>query len=208
MTPPPEAELSRAGEVDSGLPLWCRVENLLSPTVRRTLFEAAVESADGFGPSRTLTSTFGYRRSSVLRKPTFVGEFMRVLRMTLPMATQALGVRSCDPDRILAEITVHHDGDFYRIHRDDGHPDVRHRVVSFAYYFHNEPRLFTGGELVLYEYGVQRDAPDASRSTAILPAGNTIVLFPSCAAHAVRPVSCDYGRFDAGRFTINGWVSR
>lgn len=207
--PAHSSQASASAENLVGLPLWCRIENLLTPVDCERLLQEAFAAADDFGPSRTLTSTSGHRRSSLLfRNPPFLKSFVEVIRRCLPVATPALGIAPFDPSRITAQVSAHHDGDFYRVHRDDGHPEVAHRVVSFAYYFHREPRAFDGGELVLYEYGTRLDHVETSASVVVAPHGNTIVFFPSAAPHEVRPVACPSQRFDTGRFAIHGWVSR
>jgi SM-20-related protein len=205
--PAPRAPAS--SENFGGLPLWCRIENLLTPADCEELLRDTLSVADGFGPSRTLTSASGHRRSSILfRNPQFLKDFVEVIRRCLPVVTPALGISPFEPSRITAQVTAHHDGDFYRVHRDDGHPDVRHRTVSFAFYFHREPRQFEGGELVLYEYDAPHDQVGTSASVVVAPHGNTIVFFPSRTPHEVRPIASASARFEAARFAINGWVSR
>ena len=198
-----------AAQTGRGLPLWCRIEHLLAPADHERLLSDALANADAFAPSRTLTSTSGHRRSTILqRNPPFLKGFAEVVRRCLPVVTPALGMEPFEPSRITAQATAHHDGDYYRIHRDDGHPDVAHRAVSFAFYFHREPREFEGGELALFDYGVDRDDPGAAPSVALAPEGNSAIFFRSDAPHEVRPVVCRSQRFEAGRLAINGWVSR
>lgn len=177
------SQAAASTENSGGLPLWCRIENLLPPVDCEGLFHEALAAADGFGPSRTLTSTSGHRRSSILfRNPPFLKDFVDVIRRCLPVATPALGIVPFEPSRITAQVSAHHDGD----------------------YFHREPRAFKGGELVLYEYGTAHDHVEASASVIVAPRGNTIVFFPSAAPHEVRPVACPSPRFEAGRFAIHG----
>jgi hypothetical protein len=40
------------------------------------------------------------------------------------------------------------------------------------------------------------------------PQSNSMVVFRSEVQHEVDKVSCKSGRFEYGRFTINGWISR
>ena len=104
--------------------------------------------------------------------------------------------------RVELELVAHGDGAFYRRHIDTQTVTERShvRVLSGVYYFHRQPKRFTGGALRLYAIG------DAARFTDIEPIHNTLVAFPSWAPHEVRPVRCPSGQFMDSRFAINCWL--
>jgi SM-20-related protein len=76
-------------------------------------------------------------------------------------------------------------------------------VLSGVYYFHAEPKAFTGGALRLYAIGGQGE-----RYVDIEPTHNSLLMFPSWAPHEVMPVRCPSRRFVDSRFAINCWVHR
>ena len=78
-------------------------------------------------------------------------------------------------------------------HNDDKHRD---RLLSFSYYFHRQPRRFSGGELLLHDEG-------AATFTRIEPLHNSIVLFPAGCVHQITPVD-SHNRFADARFALHG----
>ncbi len=109
------------------------------------------------------------------------------------------------------ELVAHGDGAFYNEHIDTftGRADAAaDRALTGVYYFHRQPKGFSGGELRLHALapgnGVN-GANGARRFIDIPPGPDTFVLFPSWAPHEVRPVSCPSGVFEDSRFAINCW---
>ena len=91
-------------------------------------------------------------------------------------------------------VAASNDGDYFRAHIDGGPDDTRE--ITFVYFLHNEPRRFSGGELIIQS------------STVVQPQGDTLVLFPSCSVHEVLPVQAPSGAFADSRFTVTGWIHR
>ncbi len=78
---------------------------------------------------------------------------------------------------------AHREGSFFIPHLDTFTSANRaeqqtDRVVTMVYYFHIQPRRFTGGALALYPF---------ARGEPILldPADNRLIAFPSFALHEV-----------------------
>lgn len=91
-------------------------------------------------------------------------------------------------------------GGFFAEHVDAG-PGFRTRRLSFAYYFHAEPRRFRGGELLLHDGDGQ-----AGTFTRIEPQHNSIVFYPAWALHQIAAVEGDIKDFRDARFAIHGWL--
>ena len=91
-------------------------------------------------------------------------------------------------------------GAFYAAHRDD----VENRQLSFVYFFHREPRRFSGGDLLLYDADAETAHCPFQAFSRIVPVRNSIVFFPSRSWHQVTPVHCDTDDFGSGRFVLNG----
>ena len=135
--------------------------------------------------------------------------FMPKLRAVLPDVASRLGVASFDDSRIDVSPTATLAGGFFRVHRDDVY-DLEHpyntRVITYAYYFHREPKPFTGGELLLYDTCLETNRFRRGTFSRIDPVYNTLVLFRSCYYHEILPVHGESDRFEDARFTVNGWV--
>jgi Rps23 Pro-64 3,4-dihydroxylase Tpa1-like proline 4-hydroxylase len=123
----------------------------------------------------------------------------------LPRLLPGLGMRPFPFKVEQLELVAHNDGAQFKRHVDTnltGAGPTLRRVVSAVYYFHAEPKAFSGGELRIYGLG-----PNAS-SVDVFPDQNTLAAFPSFMPHEVRPVSCPSKRFLDSRFAINIWFHR
>ena len=111
--------------------------------------------------------------------------------------------------RVEAQVTASNHGDFFGCHSDNGAEEVATREITFVYFFHQEPKQFSGGELRIYDSRRENDnyVPTANYRT-IVPEQNQLVLFASGLSHEITPVDCPSGQFADSRFTINGWVHR
>src|SRR4051794_29448204 len=110
------------------------------------------------------------------------------------------------------QVTASNDGDFFKVHQDNSSEDpvdIHRREISFVYYFHTEPKSFTGGQLKLYN-SQDGQVQQSKKKTAqtITPRQNALVLFPSAYDHEVLPVRCPSRKFVSSRFTVNGWIIR
>ena len=103
-------------------------------------------------------------------------------------------------------IVAHGDGAFFRGHIDtmtdaDAVKRDRVRVASAVYYFHHQPKKFSGGALRI---GALRSEDHVD----IEPEHNKLVMFPSFVPHEVRRIHCPSGRFEDARFAINLWLCK
>ena len=106
------------------------------------------------------------------------------------------------------EMVAYQDGSRFKPHIDVLTGATRHarrdRVLSGVYYFHREPRGFSGGALRLFAFGAEGDDVYVD----VPPEQNSFVLFPSWVRHEVREVSCPSGQFADSRFAVNCWLCR
>lgn len=138
-----------------------------------------------------------------------VGPWFRPkLRSILPSAWARLGLEHIEQCRIEMDITAHLSGGYYKPHRDNGEGLYRERRLSYVYYFHREPKRFSGGDLHLYDGEVEEGSGGVVSYFRIEPLHNSLVLFPSHYIHEITAVECDPDDFMSGRFTVNGWVRR
>jgi SM-20-related protein len=124
---------------------------------------------------------------------------------------QAAGLKVPGGFSFELELVAHGHGAHFKPHRDivvgptRGPGTVDDRLLSGVYYFHREPKAFSGGELRIYRMG-SIEAPGEYRE--VQPMQNSMVVFPPWAAHEVRPVSCPSGSFEDSRFALNCWFCK
>jgi Rps23 Pro-64 3,4-dihydroxylase Tpa1-like proline 4-hydroxylase len=195
-----------------------QLENFLTPEEHDRLLTDVMGWESAFVPSETLqnnrseTSDFFHRNSLVYNLP--FPEVSRLLsdriRQVLP---EVLAQMSIDPFSIAdieAQLTAHNQGHYYKLHNDNGVLQTAARRITFVYYFHREPKSFTGGELRIFNrilaQGSESIPGQAEAFKLIQPLNNSIVFFPSHYFHEVLPVECPSKLFVDSRFTINGWL--
>jgi Rps23 Pro-64 3,4-dihydroxylase Tpa1-like proline 4-hydroxylase len=149
-----------------------------------------------------------YRSSRVLFDVEEIWPFFAErLTALLPHVRKELGVLWFPLRSIERQLTSSGDGDFFRTHIDSGTESVAGRILTYVYYFNTEPRGYTGGALRLYD-GIIRDNGFLDRGSTYVdlePRNNSIVFFPSCLHHEVRPVQATGEGIAGRRLTINGW---
>ena len=148
--------------------------------------------------SRVLMDLGGHERMIVDR-----------LLTCLPRVLQKWGRDPFAVSRIETQTTASNHGDFFRCHSDNAADEVASREVTFVYFFHREPKQFTGGELRIYDSRRENEnyVPTANYRT-IVPEQNQLVMFASGLSHEITPVDCPSGQFADSRFTINGWIHK
>lgn len=129
------------------------------------------------------------------------------LLMWFPLLAKALGLRVFPLALVESHLTAAMDGYYFKTHSDEA-PEIP-RVLSCLYYLHREPRGFAGGELRLYDCiegdGTRRAA---ETFTAVTPAANRLVVFPSEEFHEAMPVRCPSKQFADSRFAVTTWLHR
>jgi Rps23 Pro-64 3,4-dihydroxylase Tpa1-like proline 4-hydroxylase len=122
-----------------------------------------------------------------------------------------------EPQSLEFEITASGDGAHFAPHidialgagrRTVGKEEGEDRVISTVYYFHRDPKGFTGGALRLYRFGVDPSEAQDHDSVAFEPVQNSLVAFPSFARHSVERVHCPSGEFADYRFGLNCFFCR
>jgi Rps23 Pro-64 3,4-dihydroxylase Tpa1-like proline 4-hydroxylase len=107
------------------------------------------------------------------------------------------------------KLVAYGDGDFIAAHSDTvtgsrrGNTD---RILAAIYYFHREPKGYSGGELRLYPFGAAGAETDPF--DAVEPRRNSLTVFPAWAMHSVTPVSVPSRRYEDSRFAVNCWLNR
>ena len=153
---------------------------------------------------------YDHRRSRVLMD---LGGHEKVivdrLLACLPRILEKWGRDPFPISRVETQSTASNHGDFFHCHIDNGADPVAAREITFVYFFHREPKQFSGGELRIYDSRRENDnyVPTANYRT-IVPEQNQLILFASGLSHEVTPVECPSRNFADSRFTVNGWIHK
>lgn len=153
---------------------------------------------------------YEHRRSRVLMD--LGGHERMIVDRLLTCLPRVLQKWARDPfriSRIESQATASNHGDFFRCHSDNAADEVASREITFVYFFHREPKQFTGGELRIYDSRRENEnyLPTANYRT-IVAEQNQLVLFASGLSHEITPVDCPSGQFADSRFTVNGWIHK
>jgi len=199
------------------MPPYCVFRDFLDSARHGDLLAWAIENEAKFEPSSVLQSFVQDegRKDPSLRQSLRVSDFgpmkailrQRVLDL-VPVLIRNLRVTPFEPSKVELELVANNDGAFFKCHIDTFMGDARKasdRVLSAVYYFHAEPKAFSGGALRLYSFGMKKDEAEF---VEVQPEQNTLLAFPSWASHEVLPVNCPSGRFSNSRFNVNCWVQR
>lgn len=199
-------------------PPFCLIKDFLAePEMERALAYAKAHE-QAFGDATVSLATrensslpdYHFRQSRTLGE---VAELMPILvpRLTalMPQLWSHLRMEPVAFGEIECQLAVHGDGAFFKRHTDNGAPDTARRQVSCVYYFHREPRRFTGGNLCLYGTVTEKGARTCGeRWFDIEPPRNSLIVFPSDIHHEVTPVTCASAALADQRLSINGWLCR
>ena len=162
-------------------------------------------NASPFAPAR-----YRIRSSRVLDGPAngaLAAMMMPKLQDLMPKLWPRLGISPLPFSSMECQITAHGDGDFFAVHTDNGTPEIAHRQISYVYYFHRDPKQFSGGHLSLYHTLYQGGYGKCGRPAAdINPPRNGLMVFPTFIFHEVTPIRCASGALTDQRLTLNGWL--
>lgn len=189
---------------------YIQIDNFLTPEEHKELIKYVLNKESDFVPTNTSTNDVNYRRSMVLYSfPELRELILDKIRKRIPEILNKLGLSSFAISQIESQLTSHNDGNYYKIHNDNSSPETASRELTYVYYFYQEPKPFTGGELLIYDSKIENNFYVQAKSyKTVEPRNNSIVFFLSRYMHEVLPVSCPSKAFADSRFTINGWVRR
>ncbi|AFZ21209.1 2OG-Fe(II) oxygenase [Allocoleopsis franciscana] len=189
---------------------YVQIDNFLTVEEYQQLLNYVFQRKSAFVPTSTSTGDLDYRRSMILHSfPEFSQLVVNRIQAILPDVFRKLNLSSFPIAEIEAQLTSHNDGNYYKVHNDNGSPDTATREFTYVYYFYQQPKAFSGGELLIYDSKIENNFyVKADSYKRVEPRNNSIVFFLSRYLHEVLPVSCPSKAFADSRFTINGWVRR
>ncbi|MBD2387463.1 2OG-Fe(II) oxygenase [Cylindrospermum sp. FACHB-282] len=189
---------------------FLQFDNFFNPEEHKHLLQYVFQKQSAFLSTTTSTNDANYRQSMVLYSFTDFSELIvKKIQAIIPDVISKLGLPSFPVSQIETQLTAHNDGNYYKIHNDNGSPETATRELTYVYYFYQVPKPFSGGELLIYDSKISNNSyVNAESFKTVEPRNNSIVFFPSRYMHEVLPVSCPSKAFADSRFTINGWVRR
>jgi SM-20-related protein len=189
---------------------YVQIDNFFTTEEYNRLLEYVIDKESSFVPTSTSTNDVNYRRSMVLYSfPELSGIVLNRIQKLVPDIISKLGLMPFSVSQIESQMTAHNDGNYYKIHNDNGSSETATRELTYVYYFYYEPKPFSGGELLIYDSKVENNLyVNAESFRTIEPRNNSIVFFLSRYMHEVLHVNCPSKAFVDSRFTINGWVRR
>jgi len=185
------------------------IDDFLPAAEWRTLLERVLASEAQFVASGTHDRRVDYRQSLVLNPPdALVQPVVARVRHAMPHVLPALRIPAITTGIIEAQVTASVDGSFFGVHNDAGNDQVRKRHLTYVYYFHRQPKAFSGGDLRVYD-DILRNGKLARADTfsVVEPQHNRIVFFWARAMHEVLRVDIASRAFADARFTVNGWIN-
>jgi Rps23 Pro-64 3,4-dihydroxylase Tpa1-like proline 4-hydroxylase len=205
----------RFGWVERGdpSPIFVLLENFLSRAEQKELMELVLGQERAFETSTVVDPgakepnvNERVRRSRTLDDLGRFGSlFEDKIKESVAEVLSRLGETGFSMGPIEMQVTASGDGDYFRMHQDAD--EGSSRQLSFVYFFHGEPRRFSGGELRLFETEMIDGRPvPTDRGQTLVPRQNAIVFFPSRHEHEVLPVRVPSKQFRDSRFTLNGWI--
>lgn len=191
------------------------LKHVLPPEVHQSLLPLVVGARDELAPAQVNAGEYkpGSRESLDLPNPLrwpVMKRFHGMLRKLLPTLLPRLNVPAFEAGNLEFKIRVYRDGHFFRTHQDasqNAADVVSHRKVSYVYFFHQVPRPFTGGDLLLFDTDVRADSYETASFTRVTPEDNAMVVFPSQYYHCVVPLKCRGDELTDSRFVVNGHLS-
>ncbi len=189
---------------------YMQIDDFLTIAEKNMLLNYVWQRESEFVSTTTSTGDADYRRSMVLFSfPEFSDMLVNRIKAILPNVFSKFNIPAFPVSEIECQLTSHNDGNYFKIHNDNGGVHTASRVFTYVYYFYREPKPFSGGTLRIYDSKIENNFyVHAESFKYVEPRNNSIVFFPSHYLHEVLPVSCPTKAFADSRFTINGWVRR
>jgi SM-20-related protein len=201
-----------AGAQKGLLPPHHQYRSFLDTALQNAVLEWTLANRGRFTPSETFKGVDLSRRVS--SRLTDLGPLRTKLEKKFLTAAPDIFPRTGTSKFLIAslelELVAHGDGAHFSRHADvqvgTGRTSTgEDRIVSAVYYFHSEPKSFSGGRLRLHRFGSSGEIGDF---VDIEPEQNSLVVFPSWAVHEVRKVICPSGEFRNSRFALNCWFKK
>jgi Rps23 Pro-64 3,4-dihydroxylase Tpa1-like proline 4-hydroxylase len=100
-------------------------------------------------------------------------------------------------------LALTHHGHYGQPHKDDS--GGKH-MVTCVYHLYEEPKKFSGGDLILFDTNVKENIYQGGEFTKINIKNNALIVYPSDYYHQITKVHCPGVDFIQGRFAVAGHI--
>lgn len=144
-----------------------------------------------------------HRNSLSLSKNAYIREISDKLQNAVERHWQeilsTLEIKNFAIGTVETNCVIYGNNNYFKRHQDTFTSVRKKRRISWVYYFHKEPKPFSGGELIFYKGNeeIARVAPQAGM----------LIVFDSSMFHEVLAVHVKSNEFENGRFTITGFIN-
>ena len=189
---------------------FVQIPDFLAPKDRLDLLNYVLDRENQFVSTSTSTGAIDYRKSSILYYfEEYEDWIIQKVKSVIPQLLENWNIQPFSISQIEIQLTAHNDGNYYKVHNDNGSVDAADRMISYVYYFNQKPKSFSDGALRIYDLNLENGFyVQAESYRDVEPLDNSIVFFPSHFLHEVLPVVCRSRLFADSRFTLNGWIRR
>ncbi len=151
---------------------YLKINNFLDEEERRWLLNYVFQQKSNFTKSELIPPDPSKRQSTVLHNWDKKWFTSKLQLLTIPTANI---LRLPEPKgNIVAQITASNDNGFLAPHPDK--TELTNHALTFVYYFHQAPKNFTGGNLVIYALD---NYSQSQEFEAVEPIDNMLILFDS-----------------------------
>lgn len=178
-----------------------QLDNFLKPAEYQHLLETVFpqEGTASSGIQLPTPQSFALSREVLLHR----------VQMMLPDVLIQLGMGGFPLTEMEAAEIPDHAIEGQSISTDGNSPETALRVVNFVYFFHQTPKPFTGGELLVYDSQiVNTQLTVAQTYKTVEPRNNSMVFFLTSNAYEVLRVYPNSPAFRDRCFRVQGWMRR
>jgi len=129
-------------------------------------------------------------------------QFRSLISGVLPDLLRKLRIPPFEVDKISVMLTATLGGQYYRNHIDKKNSQPPHRVLNCVYYYHKEPKAFSGGDLLMHDTNLKDLQTPGNRFTRLSPQNNCMAVFPADYYHEISEVVGDPDDFSSARFAV------
>ncbi|MGB7443340.1 MAG: 2OG-Fe(II) oxygenase [Coleofasciculaceae cyanobacterium] len=212
MTEPPlnfqQTEAKKPQRADILPSNYVQFDNFLTRQENKKLLDYVEQQELNFAPNSPNTGNLDIGKALIINSSNQFSELIiNRVKQIFSTVVNKLEISPFPVWDIENHLTAHNNGDYYKVHNDNGSPKTASRELSYIYYFHKEPKPFSGGELLIYDSKIENNFyVKADSFKKIEPRNNSIVFFLSRYLHEALPVTCPSKSFADSHFTINGWI--
>jgi Rps23 Pro-64 3,4-dihydroxylase Tpa1-like proline 4-hydroxylase len=145
-----------------------------------------------------------HRNSISLSNNAYIREISDKLQNTVERHWQEilsiLQIKNFAKGTVEINCVIYGNNSYFKRHQDTFTSVRKKRRISWVYYFHKEPKPFSGGELIFYTGN-----EEVARVT---PQAGMLIVFDSSMYHEVLAVHVKSDDFANGRFTITGFINQ